>query len=74
MAALVAGLRKRHELALAILEAGSPLAVMKRGFSVVTNRRTGALVRSGNDARPGDRLDIRPLHGTITAVTEECYG
>jgi exodeoxyribonuclease VII large subunit len=71
---LVADLRKRHELALAILEAGSPLAVMERGFSVVLNRRTGALVRDGNDALPGDRLDIRPLRGTITAVTEECYG
>jgi len=71
---LVANLRKRHELALAILEAGSPLAVMERGFSVVLNRRTGAIVRSGNDALAGDRLDIRPLHGTITAITEECYG
>jgi exodeoxyribonuclease VII large subunit len=74
MTALVANLRKRHELALAILEAGSPLAVMERGFSVVMNTRTGAVVRSGKDACPGDHLDIRPLHGTITAVTEECYG
>jgi len=74
MADLVAGLRKRHELALAVLEAGNPLAVMERGFSVVVNRRTGSVVRSGNDALAGDRLDIRPLHGTITAVTEECYG
>jgi exodeoxyribonuclease VII large subunit len=74
MAALVANLRKRHELALAILEAGSPLAVMERGFSVVTNKRTGAIIRNGDEARPGDLLDIRPLHGNITAVTEECYG
>jgi exodeoxyribonuclease VII large subunit len=74
LAGMVANLRKRHELALAILEAGSPLAVMERGFSVVVNRRTGAIVRSGNDALAGDRLDIRPLHGTITAITEECYG
>jgi exodeoxyribonuclease VII large subunit len=71
---LLASLRKRHELALAILEAGSPLAVMERGFSVVLNRRTGAIVRNSNDALAGDRLDIRPLHGTITAITEECYG
>ena len=74
MKALVTGLRKRHELALAVLEAGSPLAVMERGFSLVTNRRTGSIVRGGNDARPGDPLEIRPLNGTITAVTEECYG
>jgi len=74
MAALVAGLRKRHELALAVLEAGSPLAVMERGFSVVTNTRTGNIVRGGDEARHGDRLEIRPLRGAITAVTEECYG
>jgi exodeoxyribonuclease VII large subunit len=71
---LVDGLRKRRELALAVLEAGSPLAVLERGFSVVLNRRTGAIVRNSRDALAGDRLDIRPLHGTITAVTEECYG
>jgi len=74
LAKMVANLRKRHELALAILNAGSPLAVMERGFSVVTNKKTGAIVRSGNEVRSGDRLDIRPLHGTITAITEECYG
>jgi len=74
LTSLVANLRKRHELALAILEAGSPLDVMERGFSVVVNRRTGAIVRGGDETRPGDHLDIRPLHGAITAVTEECYG
>jgi hypothetical protein len=41
---------------------------------VVLNKRTGAVIRNCKDALPGDRLDIRPLHGTITAVTEECYG
>jgi len=74
LSAQVAGRRKRLELALAVLEAGSPLSVMERGFSVVTNARTGKMVKHPGDARPGDRLEIRPLKGTITAVTEECYG
>jgi exodeoxyribonuclease VII large subunit len=74
LSALVAGRRKRLELALAVLEAGSPLSVMERGFSVVTNARTGRIVKHSGDARAGDRLEIRPLKGTITAVTEECYG
>jgi len=74
LSAQVAGRRKRLELALAVLEAGSPLSVMERGFSVVTNARTGKIVKHSGDARAGDRLKIRPLKGTITAVTEECYG
>jgi len=74
LSAQVAGRRKRLELALAVLEAGSPLSVMERGFAVVTNTRTGKMVKHSGDARPGDRLEIRPLKGTITAITEECYG
>ena len=65
---LVANLRRRLELATAVLEAGSPLAVMERGFSVVVNNRTGKVVRNAVDALPGDRLDIRPLAGTFTAI------
>ena len=71
---LAAGLRQRLELALAVLEAGSPLAVMERGFSVVVNKKTGGIIRCAKDARPGDRLEIRPLAGTITAITEACDG
>jgi len=74
LAALVDDRRKRLELAVTSLEASSPLAIMERGFSMVLNARTGAVVRQSGDARPGDRLKIRPLTGTITAITEECYG
>ncbi|MCL2763228.1 MAG: exodeoxyribonuclease VII large subunit [Treponema sp.] len=74
LSGLVDSLRRRLELAVAILEAGSPLAVMERGFSMVTNTRTGVIVRQAGDACPGDRLEIRPLQGTIAAITEECYG
>jgi exodeoxyribonuclease VII large subunit len=62
--------RRRLELASATLEAGSPLSVMERGFSVVLNKRTGKIIRTAEDARPGDRLGIRPLTGMITAITE----
>jgi exodeoxyribonuclease VII large subunit len=66
----VAGLRRRMELTATALEAGSPLAVLRRGFSVAVNERTGKIIRTAEDARPGDRLTIRPLKGTITAITE----
>jgi exodeoxyribonuclease VII large subunit len=63
-------LRRRLELALTALEAGSPRAVLERGFSVVINEETGAILRRAEDTKPGDRLTIRPLHGLIAARTE----
>ncbi|MDR2072640.1 MAG: exodeoxyribonuclease VII large subunit [Spirochaetaceae bacterium] len=66
----VAGFRRRLELIRLGLETGSPLAVLERGFSMVVNETRGAPVRRAADARPGDRLCIRPLEGRITAVTE----
>ncbi|MDR1252472.1 MAG: exodeoxyribonuclease VII large subunit [Treponema sp.] len=67
----VTALRRRLELSAAVLEAGSPFAVMERGYSMVTSQRTGGLIRKAEEVRPGDILSIRPLEGTITAVAEE---
>jgi exodeoxyribonuclease VII large subunit len=71
---LVNALRGRLELASAVLETGSPLAVMERGFSMVLNAKTGKVVRYAENVTPGDRLIIRPLKGKIMAITEECDG
>jgi exodeoxyribonuclease VII large subunit len=64
-------LRRRLELARSVLEAGSPLAVLERGFSVTVNERTGRVLRRAEEVRAGDRLRIRPLEGIIGAVVEE---
>ena len=63
----------RHRLALARtnLEASSPLSVLERGFSVVVNESTGKVLRRWTDAKPGDKLNIRPMEGLILAVAEE---
>ena len=71
---LVNGLRTRMELAIATLEASSPISVMERGFSMVLNSKTGRVIKQAKDVKPGDHLEIRPLHGKITAITEESYG
>ena len=62
-------LRGRIELANAVIEAGSPLAAMQRGFSVVTDS-SGKIVRSASSVKKGERLCIRPLEGIINAVVE----
>jgi len=64
-----AGLRGRIELAAAVLEAGSPLAAMERGFSVVTDAG-GNVIRNSANVKKGARLCIRPLKGKIHAVAE----
>jgi len=62
-----ADFRGRIELACAVLEAGSPLAAMQRGFSVVTDSK-GAVIRNAADAKKGETLVIRPLKGAIHAA------
>ena len=63
--------RHKLELASVNLEAGNPLAVLERGFSVVMNESSGTILRKGSDAKPGDKLSIRPMEGLVLAVTEE---
>ncbi|MDR2370039.1 MAG: exodeoxyribonuclease VII large subunit [Treponema sp.] len=69
-------LRRRLELAAASLEAGSPLSILERGFSVVTAESGGksSIVRRAAGLRQGDRLVIRPMEGLITAVVRETSG
>ncbi|WP_461256115.1 exodeoxyribonuclease VII large subunit [Treponema sp. R80B11-R83G3] len=62
-------IRKRIEFASAVLETASPLAVMERGFSVVTNSN-GKIIKSSDNVKTGDKLYIRPLKGKINAIVE----
>jgi exodeoxyribonuclease VII large subunit len=66
-------MRRRLDLARTGLEAGSPLAVMERGFSVVyavgAGGKPGKLVRDASELKTGSRLLIRPLKGRIEAET-----
>jgi exodeoxyribonuclease VII large subunit len=67
----LADVRKRLELAKRTLEAANPGLVLKKGYSIVTNAATGAVVRADSDVKAGDALVIRPLKGEIRAVVKE---
>ena len=62
-------IRKKIELSSAVLETASPLAVMERGFSVVTNS-SGKIIKNSDNVKSGDKIFIRPLKGKINAVVE----
>jgi len=64
-------LRSRIALTAAVIEAASPLAVMERGFSVVTNS-SGKIIKNSANVKTGERLFIRPLKGKINATVESC--
>ena len=49
----------------------SPQDTMRRGYSIVVDRATGAVVTAANETRPGDSLDITLNEGTIAAKVEE---
>lgn len=51
------------------LSALNPLAVLERGYSV-TVREDGHIVRSPDDAPPGERLTTRLAHGEVHSVVD----
>jgi exodeoxyribonuclease VII large subunit len=65
--ARLAEIRRRAELAKSILESASPLAIMERGYSLVTAKSTGNILRSAADAACGDILAIRLQRGSLEA-------
>jgi exodeoxyribonuclease VII large subunit len=66
----IAAMRQRLTLVQTALEAGSPLAILERGFSVVTSEKTGKVLHRSGDITEGETLVIRPLEGTIVAKAE----
>lgn len=54
----------------ATLEAGNPRTILARGYAMVRDKTTGAIIRSSLDAQTGSLLEIIPEQGTITARVE----
>ncbi|MEN9316874.1 MAG: hypothetical protein RIS35_3267 [Pseudomonadota bacterium] len=52
------------------LELVSPASVLERGYAIV-QRQDGSVVRSSDDVRDGERLDLRLHRGRIVATVEE---
>ena len=52
------------------IEALSPLSVLKRGYSLVTDGE-GRVVRDKNQVKEGERLNIRVENGTIRTIVQK---
>ncbi len=51
-----------------ILENSSPQVIFNRGYSMVQIKATKKVVRSAQDVKAGDEIQITPASGTITAT------
>jgi exodeoxyribonuclease VII large subunit len=69
-AALTAAGRRVDSLD-ARLRALSPLNVLKRGYSITTRKRDGAIVRGVTDVRAGEKLITRLSDGTIESIAND---
>jgi exodeoxyribonuclease VII large subunit len=65
------GIHHRLELVSNKLHSYSPLDILKRGYSVVTESKTGKILRSSKEAAIGDNLDIQLYKGFIFAEVKD---
>jgi len=61
----------RLELAVRELEGLSPLEILRKGYSVVTDEETKAVLTGASETSPGKRLNIRMYRGSIGTRVEE---
>jgi exodeoxyribonuclease VII large subunit len=63
----IAEIRRRAALAANSLESASPLAVMERGYALVTVKQTGKILRDAADVEIGENIAVRLLRGGLDA-------
>ena len=68
--------RKRQEFAKAavFLDAVSPLAVLGRGYAIVSRDSDGRVIRSAKQTEPGELLRIRLHEGSLVSEVKEREG
>jgi len=71
--AMALGCRHRFELASRELASYSPLAILSRGYAVVTHDRTRTILLSPQAVRQGDTLSIKLSEGGMRATVEDTH-
>jgi exodeoxyribonuclease VII large subunit len=71
---MLTGMSHRRELAARELDSCSPLAILGRGYAVVTHEPTGRILLSPEGVRAGDGLSVRLARGGVRATVEGTHG
>lgn len=53
------------------LEVANPLAILSRGYAIVTDPRSGRVVKAATEAAVGDHLKVQLQHGELLCLVEE---
>lgn len=66
-------IRQKHriELLRTELTTNSPMEILRKGYSIVTVKKTGVPVITSEQIKPGTDIDIRFARGSASAVIEE---
>ena len=62
---------KRLAVSIAGLQAISPLATLQRGYAVVSDAKTGAIIGNASTMNKGDRIDVRLARGKLHAIVKK---
>lgn len=62
--------RQRIDNCVTVLENASPQTILNRGYSMVRDKQTGKIIRSADDTKNGDLIEIIPSKGKITASVQ----
>ena len=62
---------QRVEALARFLHAVGPEQVLRRGYSITTRKKDGAILRNAKDVRPGDRLLTRFAKGQVESVADD---
>ena len=71
MERLLVPCRHRLDLLSQAILTNSPLAVLERGYSVVTSERTGQVLLSSRQIEPAETVRIRLHRGKLRAEVKE---
>ena len=52
----------------AVLESASPSTIFERGYAMVRDKNTGAIVRDAANLKPGTEVEVVPAKGRFTAI------
>jgi exodeoxyribonuclease VII large subunit len=70
---IIREMRGRLSVSAGALNSISPLATLERGYAIVAEAETGAILRDVQNIKAGDRIQARLAHGRLEAIVKKTF-